>query len=211
MEIILATTNPAKVAMLSRAVSREVRINPLPESSQRRSIPESVESARTIEEIAECKAVYWSLQLPGRFVAASDGGLLIPALREGWDPARTARFAGSDVSNHDRIAALLRLAEGLIGEQRRIRWRETLAVAVDGQVVAGWAAESPEGMLTEIAPDNPPEGSTGFWVPHIWLCPENGNRPLAVLSEDERAARADHWSTLGSHLSDWCGRLEHNR
>jgi inosine/xanthosine triphosphate pyrophosphatase family protein len=205
VEIILATTNPAKFAMLARVVSHEIRIRPLPESLACRPIPDSVESAATIEEIAEAKSVFWSLQLPGRLVAATDGGLLIPALGDRWDPARTARFAGLGCTNADRIAALLRLTGGLSGEQRRIRWREAMAIAVDGQVVAGWRADSPDGLLAETAPADLRDSSTGFWVPHVWLCPEYGNRPLSLQTEEEQAIRADHWTTLGSHLAAWCG------
>ena len=210
MEIILATTNAAKIVTLSRVVSHEVDIRPLPESLLSRSMPNSVESARTIEEIAEAKAVYWSLQLPGRFVAASDGGLLIPALGDVWDPARTARVAGLNSSNRERIETVLRLAALLSGDARRIGWREALVVAVDGQVVAEWTTESPFGLLAESPPNDLPESATGFWVPYIWLCPEHGNRRLADLTDDERAARIDHWSTLGSQLSDWCRSLTHS-
>ena len=207
MEITLATTNPAKVAMLSRVVSREVRIVALPESLARHSIPDSVESGRTVEEIAEGKAVYWSLQLPGKFVAATDGGLLIPALGRQWDPARTARFAGLRSSNRERIESLLQLAARLFGDARRIGWRETLAVAADGQIVATWTAESSAGLLGETAPDDLPERSSGFWVPHVWLCPEHNNRRLSALSDDERASRTDHWSALGAQLTEWCSSI----
>jgi inosine/xanthosine triphosphate pyrophosphatase family protein len=210
VDIILATANPAKVATLSRVVSHEVRISPLPDSLASRSIPDSVEGARTIEEIAEAKAVYWSLQLPGRVIAATDGALLIPALGNEWEPARTARFAGPNSSNRERIETLLRLAAHLSGDARRIGWREVLVVAVDGQVVAEWTNKSPFGLLAESPPKDLPESATGFWVPYIWHCPEYGNRRLADLTDDERAARIDHWSTLGSRLSDWCLSLTHS-
>jgi hypothetical protein len=140
-------------------------------------------------------------------VAATDGGLLIPALGSGWDPARTARFAGPSATNADRIDNLLKLAEALRDDQRRVRWSETLVVAVDGQIVAELSEESPDGLLAETAPDELPEGSSGFWVPYVWLCPEHNNRRLSALSEGELATRADHWSALGARLSDWCNAV----
>lgn len=164
------------------------------------------------EEIARAKAAAWSrvLSRPASgeqpWIVATDGGLLIPGLGAAWNPARTRRFAGEAASAGERIAALLHLAEHLRGDDRRIGWREGLAVARDGRVAASWVAESPPGILAfdvgawKVA-DDP------FWVPLIWTCPEFGGRRLVELSPHERGQRPDHWPVLGAHLRRWLTTL----
>ena len=193
--LLLASGNPAKLAALRRALGAAAVVDPLPEAGGGHDEGTGVDFAA----IAAAKARRASHDPPGALVVATDGGLLVPALGVRWDPLRTRRFAGPAATNRERAAALLSLAAGLRGEERRIGWREALAVARDGRTMATWAAEDRPGQLaTEVDPAMVEDG--GFWVPAVWMCPEFGGRCLAELTAEERAARDDHWARLGREL-----------
>lgn len=149
---------------------------------------------------AEAKASRASRELSGETIVATDGGLLVPALSAAWDPLRTRRFAGEGATNAERAAALLALAADLRGEERRIGWREALAVACDGAVLAVWEAEGVPGILADDVEPRLLAPGGGFWVPALWRCPEFALRRLAELSPAERRARDDHWARLGRQL-----------
>ena len=198
MRLIAATRNAAKVAELGRLVAGISEVEVAPHDISQK---ESSERATTLEAIASLKAASSSAIIDrGELVVASDGGLLIPALGERWDPLRTRRFAQGALSDRERADALLALAAGLSGEERWIAWREALAVARDGEVLACWAAESCPGLLAENYDPEVIDAAEGFWVPALWICPEFGGRRLAELSPAERARRRDHWTQLGASL-----------
>src|SRR5262245_61866624 len=135
MRLIVATRNPAKVEQLVRLVGDLATVEPLPPDGD-----DAPEDAHSLEANAITKAVFWSRQIDrGEFVAATDGGLLIPALGDRWNPVLTRRFAGM-VGDLDRARALLTLAHDLTGDQRRIDWQEALALARDGTLLASWVA-----------------------------------------------------------------------
>lgn len=225
-EIIVAGHNRAKVEEISRQLwgAATVRIAPpdiSPEFDEDRvaegtalegiATNDSVASGDAFEPIARAKAAAWSRVLPRRadgdlpLVVATDGGLLIPGLGSAWDSTRTRRFAGEGASAHERVAKLLGLAAHLHGDERRIGWREALAVSRDGEVLESWIADSPGGWLA-FAPADRVDDDDPFWVPLVWSCPEFGGRRLAELSADERQARVDHWSVLGQQLRRWVAR-----
>lgn len=198
-QIVAATGNPAKVAQIERLVGGVAVVSPAP-----RDIAHEVGEAETgssLAAIARTKAVAWSRALgTDELVVATDGGLVVPALGAAWNPLRTRRFAGPAASNRDRADALLALAAGLTGDERRIWWREGVAVAGNGRALASWEETGPSGLL---APDYDPAdlvGSDGFWVSAVWLCPELGGRRLAHLTPAETGARDDHWRRLGAEL-----------
>lgn len=199
--LVLASGNAAKLTALRRAVGGAAVIVPRAEPND--SPPEE---GASVEANAAAKARRASRELPGELVVATDGGLLVPALGSAWNPPRTRRFAGAAASNRQRAEALLALAAGLKGADRRIGWREALAVARDGRIVAEWAAEGTDGLLArEVEPTGIEEA--GFWVPAVWLCPEFGRRRLAALSAADLAARDDHWTRLGRDLRRFLASL----
>ena len=196
--VLVATRNPAKVATLARLLPGwEVSEAPGNVSL------DSSEDGRTFAANAIEKVELVSAQMPGEIVVATDGGLLVPALGDVWDPLRTHRFAGAWVSAADRARSLIRLAGYLRGPDREIGWQEALAVAVDGRHRASWVAESPPGELATTLHESLLGAADGFWVPAIWRCPECAGKRLADLTGDERATRFDHWMQLGSALSGW--------
>jgi inosine/xanthosine triphosphate pyrophosphatase family protein len=212
--LIAATRNEAKLAELRWLVGETARVSPLPrdisiEDQETRTALSEAEEGSSVEEVAGAKAVAWSRILPGELVIASDGGLLIPALGDAWDPARTRRFAGAEVTNYERARALLALASRLKGENRRISWREAVSIARDGELLGNWSAESEPGLLaTDVDPDLVAAGR-GFWIEAVWICPEAGGRRLARLNYEERARRVDHWSQLESPLRRFLVMINH--
>ncbi len=189
--LVVATRNPAKIAAIGRWLPRhELRAAPHDISG------ETSETGSTVAANAVSKVETLSARLPGVLVVATDGGLLVPALGDRWDPLRTHRFAGPDASAANRARALLRLAGDLRGVDRAVGWREALAVAVDGRhELATTLHES----LLGAAP--------AFWVPAIWRCPECGGKRLADLTPEEQATRLDHWMQLGAALGGWLAQV----
>lgn len=196
--VVVATRNPAKVASLGRFVPGWDDVAAPPDLDL-----DATEDGPTFAANAVAKAEAVSARLSGEVVVATDGGLLVPALGDAWDPLRTHRFAGTGATAADRARALLRLAVDLRGRDREIGWQEALAVAVDGRHEASWLAESPPGELATTLHESLLGADPGFWVPAIWRCPECGGKRLADLTADERATRFDHWMQLGSALGGW--------
>lgn len=201
--LVLASANRDKAAVLEHALGGLlpvvlVRDVLTPSSSAWKEIDDS-EDGPTMRAIAGAKACRWAVRFPGEMVVATDGGLLIPALGAAWVPARTRRFAGEWASNAERVAALLALTRDLRAQDRRVGWREALAVARNGSLLATWEAEATPGLLAaNVAPAFVP--GDNFWLPALWCCPEFGGRRLADLSPAEQAARDDHWARLGTDL-----------
>jgi inosine/xanthosine triphosphate pyrophosphatase family protein len=202
VQIILATTNPAKAQALAERVGPDLVVEPLPSPALAGHIPDEADFGSTYTEIAAAKAVWYSRHIPKQFITASDGGLLVPSLKGRWEPIHTARYAGVSAGREASVGALLERARHLRAGDRRIGWMEALAVARDGELLASWVAKSPPGELaTRLPPDFDP--TAGFWVPYIWRCPEYGGRLLSELTDYERLARRDHWAILGECLTDW--------
>lgn len=216
VRLVVATRNPAKVAAITRLVDTLADVASFPGDISQE--PTTEPTATTIDQptithasIAQEKAVALSQALPGELVVATDGGLIVPALGSRWDPVRTRRFAGPDATDWDRANALLQLAAGLRGEGRSIWWEEALALARDGEVIATWTARSGPGLLAEtVTPDEVARGG-GFWIPAVWLIPEEGNRRLIELEPSDQDRYFDHWARLGEELRAFLRRYDADR
>jgi inosine/xanthosine triphosphate pyrophosphatase family protein len=204
VRLIVATRNRAKVAEVARLVDGLATVEALPATDTLSAGGDAAVAPETGESVAAVaieKAVFWSRRIDrGELVVATDGGLEIPALGEHWNPVRTRRFAGEGATDLARAEALLALAADLTGEQRRIVWTESLAVARDGELHAAWSATGQPGMLARDVDPAAVAAGNGFWIPALWICPDRGGRRLADLAPEEAAARADHWRSLGTDL-----------
>jgi inosine/xanthosine triphosphate pyrophosphatase family protein len=202
LRIVAASTNQAKWAKLQQVIGSAGLVVGPPSDISLKLRQELARSEETglIALNARMKALAWSRALPGELVVATDGGLVAPGLGNRWDPARTRRFAGESATDEARARALLALAAGLNGEQRRISWREALALARDGQVLGQWIAESAGGVLAREVDPALIQAGDGFWIPAVWLCPHAGGQPLATLNEADQAVCQDHWAKLGVSL-----------
>lgn len=199
--LVLATRNPAKAAQL-RELLAGLNVD-VTDGAALPDAPDADEEGGSHLAIAIGKAVAWSRAL-GALAVASDGGLSIPALGDGWSSLITRRGTGTDVPDEERARRLLRRMHGLEGERRACWWTEAVAVARAGELLGAWEANGLEGC---IASDFvPPEGGTnGFWVSGLWVT-RDGVRRWALTTED--AARlGDPWAAVREPLRSLVARL----
>ncbi len=201
LALVLATRNPAKADQL-----RELLAGLDVELTEGASVPD----APDVEEeggshlaVAIGKAVAWSRALAA-LVVASDGGLSIPALGDGWSSLITRRGTGEDVPDEERAHRLLRRMRDLEGERRACWWTEAVAVARAGELLGAWEANGLEGYIAQDFV--PPEGGTnGFWVGGLWVTPD-GVRRWALTGEDTERL-GDPWMSLREPLRGLVGRV----
>jgi XTP/dITP diphosphohydrolase len=111
-------------------------------------------------------------------VIADDSGLVIPALG-GAPGVQSARYAGPNASDADRIRKLLGEMQGKKGEDRQARFVCVVAVAQDGKM-CGLFSASAEGLLLEE-----PRGHDGFGYDPIFYFPALG-KTYAEISREEK-------------------------
>ena len=170
MQLIVATRNAHKTREIEQIFGSALAVRDLTAHPE---ISEITESGTSFEENAKLKAIAVSRKLPG-LVIADDSGLEVDALG-GAPGIQSARYAGANASDTERIAKLLRqLAKG---DQRRARFRCILAVARDGHVLATFEGVV-EGKIAER-----PRGSHGFGYDPIFI-PNGFEQTFAELPVD---------------------------
>jgi XTP/dITP diphosphohydrolase len=191
--LLLATTNPAKLARLRWLLDGTPFALRAPADLALASPPTVPEDGADFAANAAQKALAWSAAAGGMATLASDGGMAIPALGSRWDALRTRRQAGPGASDRDRIDHLLRLMRGLHGEDRRAVWHEALALAADGVLLHTWTAQGDGGLIVEAAP--PDSSDDGFWTEQVRWYPAIGKRSCEC-TEGEREQVNDVWPRL---------------
>ena len=140
------------------------------------------ETGETLEANATLKASTYA-RLSGLPTLADDSGLEVDAL--GGEPGvRSARYAGEDATDADRVAFLLGRLQNEDGGPWRARFRCVIAIAWghdDVELHAGVC----EGMVIDS-----PRGANGFGYDPVFLIPELG-RTMAELPPDEKG-RVSH-------------------
>jgi XTP/dITP diphosphohydrolase len=175
IRVFLATSNPGKVreySVLAGEFSVELAL--LPNFSK---IPAFEESAFTFAENAAGKALYYSKHSP-EIVLADDSGLVVPALG-GAPGIHSARYAGPNATDADRVRKLLREMEGKEGLERRARFVCVTAIAQRGRVVAV-VSDFAEGTLTKE-----PRGTDGFGYDPIFFF-EQLDYTYAEITREEK-------------------------
>lgn len=131
------------------------------------------EVGESLEENAGLKATI--LATESRLLAlADDSGLEVDAL--GGEPGRlSARYAGEDASDEDRVNYLLLRLKNVPGEKRTARFRCVIAIATPGGEVEFFSGECP-GLIT-----SEPRGKQGFGYDPIFYLPEL-DKTMAELS-----------------------------
>ena len=197
-KVLLATTNQAKAAKLRWLLEGIGLQCVAPDEPLVVS-----EEGKTHRENAEAKALAWSKQhkMPA---IASDGGLVIPALGDRWEPLLTARFAGPAASDRDRLERLLELMRPYKGQERAAYWREAISIAARGRIEASWDAESHAGLLDDTY--NVAELRPGFWAFTVWRIPALG-KTYNQLSPEEIERLEDHWGRLRHQVRAWFAGL----
>jgi len=150
----VASSNPGKLReyrALAQPAGGSVDINFIPIFH---SMDVFEEIWPTIAENAAGKALHYSRFAEG-VVIADDSGLVVPALG-GAPGVHSARYAGPDASDADRVQKVLDEMRGKTGEDRRARFVCVVAVAESGRMRGVFSA-SADGILLEE-----PRGHDGF-------------------------------------------------
>jgi len=137
------------------------------------------ETGQTFAENAILKARTYA-QLSGLLTWADDSGLAVDALG-GWPGVHSARHAGPNATDADRINILLQRLDGVPPEQRGASFHCVVAIATpEGKV---WTTE---GMCPGVITSTP-SGSGGFGYDPVFFVPEL-NKTFAQLSPQEKNA-----------------------
>lgn len=135
------------------------------------------ETGETFEENAALKAETYA-RLSGLLALGDDSGLEVDAL--GGEPGvRSARYAGEDATDADRIAFLLQKLENVPQERWSARFRCVIALAWPGEPTE-FHTGACEGM---IVPE--PRGFNGFGYDPVFFIPRM-NMTMAELASDKK-------------------------
>ncbi len=160
-KLLLATNNQAKVREFKSLLSGvPYELVTLAEQGITTAVNEVGES---LEENARLKAT--AMAAGSRLLAlADDSGLEVDAL--GGEPGRlSARYAGENASDADRIKFLLKRLDGVPWEKRSARFRCVIAVATPEGEVELCHGECP-GLITFA-----PRGKHGFGYDPVFYLP----------------------------------------
>jgi len=177
LHLFAASSNPGKLReyrALAEPAGAAVDLNFLPNFD---SLPVFEEIWPTFGENAAGKALHYSRFATGTLIA-DDSGLVVPALG-GAPGVHSARYAGPNATDADRIRKLLGEVQGKKGDERRARFVCVVAVAEGGQM-RGLFSASAEGVLLEE-----PRGHDGFGYDPVFYFPALG-KTYAEISREEK-------------------------
>jgi XTP/dITP diphosphohydrolase len=203
LEILLGTGNPGKTAEICGAL-QDLGIHFLTLKDFPQVLPVE-ESGVTYEENAILKAADYARQF-GRWTLADDSGLEVDALA-GAPGVLSARYAGTEASDADRIALLLDQIGNAPVHNRRARFVCALVLADSTSRVISVVHGVCEGTITTS-----PRGSNGFGYDPIFI-PDGFDATFGELPSDvkegisHRGKALDQMrvfltSLLGSNLTD---------
>ena len=160
IELVVATRNRHKTREIQHILGPGFKVRDLgahPEVSEIR------ENGTSFEENAKLKALAASRQLPA-LVIADDSGLEVDALG-GAPGIYSARYAGANATERDKIDKLLRELERVraIDHRRRARFRCVVALARD-MTLLGTFEGIVEGMIA-----NEVRGDSGFGYDPVFI------------------------------------------
>lgn len=175
MDLFVATRNPGKLRELHRLLAGlPIRALSLADAGITTDV---AETGRTFQENAVLKARTYAA-LSGLTTLADDSGLEVDALG-GAPGVESARWAGPQATDLDRIRLLLERLRGVPPEQRGARFRCVVAIATPGGEVY-----TTEGAISGQIIDQP-RGSHGFGYDPVFFIPERG-RTMAELEPEEK-------------------------
>ena len=174
MKLVLATRNEGKVREIGEILKDENGIELLSLRNYP-DAPDVVEDGRTYEENAIKKASVLA-EYSGHLTIADDSGLAVDAL-DGAPGIHSARYAGENASDEDRIVKLLDALQDVPDDRRLGRFICAVAIAEDrdrAQVVRGVC----EGRIIRT-----PRGTAGFGYDPIFV-PVGYERTFAELGDE---------------------------
>jgi XTP/dITP diphosphohydrolase len=161
LSLFVASSNPGKLREYAElSLGTPVTTEPLPFFQE---IPPFDESAPTFAENSAGKALHYSRHTDG-LVLADDSGLVVPALG-GAPGVLSARYAGPEASDADRIRKLLGEMEGKKRTERSARFVCITTIAREGKALIV-ASDFAEGILAKA-----PRGTNGFGYDPIFYIP----------------------------------------
>jgi XTP/dITP diphosphohydrolase len=180
-KLFLASSNPGKLAeyrALAAATSLPVELALLPDFE---ALPAFEENAPTFAENAAGKALHYSRQGNG-LVFADDSGLVVPSLG-GAPGVHSARYAGPQATNSQRIEKLLRELRGRSGTERAAYFVCAIALAERGRAMA-IVTDRVDGEILEG-----PRGSGGFGYDPVFYFPAL-QKTFAEIPAEEKNLRS---------------------
>lgn len=138
------------------------------------------EDGETYEENARKKALQYT-QASGFVALADDSGLEVDALA-GAPGVHSARYAGPNATDAERVQKLLGELDGLLGEDRSASFHCVIAITEPGgrvEVVKGKV----DGQITRK-----PRGENGFGYDPVFLLTERGLTAAELPSDEKNAA-----------------------
>lgn len=171
----LASSNPGKQKEYKLLPGSEENAVELLPGFER--LPGFEETAPTFSENATGKAAHYS-RFTDSLVMADDSGIVVPSLG-GGPGVYSARYAGPNATDADRVQKLLREMKGFEGDDRSARFVCVTAVARRGRAFI-ITSDSVEGFVTEE-----PRGNDGFGYDPIFFLPQIG-MTYAEASREEK-------------------------
>ena len=197
IELVIATRNAHKTREIQHILGPGFNLCDL---GAHPDISEIRESGTSFEENAKLKALAASRQLPA-LVIADDSGLEVDALG-GTPGIYSARYAGANATERDKIDKLLRELERVrpTDDRRRARFRCVVALARNGDLL-----ETFEGIVEGRIADNV-RGVLGFGYDPIFV-PDGFEQTFGELPADVKNA-ISHRAKAVHALADRLRRLE---
>lgn len=170
LQLLAATSNKHKIAEFQEMLSKNGLSVTIISPDTIRDFPELAENGTTFEENA-CQKAITASKYADMSAFADDSGLEVKALH-GAPGVFSARYAGDDATDADRIAKLLKEMEGVT--DRTARFVCVIALAYRGDVVATFRGE----VTGKIA--DAPRGTEGFGYDPIFI-PDGYDQTFAEL------------------------------
>ena len=183
--LVIATTNPGKVAeMRDLLIGFPIELKSLADFGP---IPPVVEDGETFDENAYKKASF-TAKILGIPALADDSGLVVDAL-DGAPGVLSARYAGENATDEQRMAKLLKEMQGQTN--RNAAFECVISIAVPSGPALTYEARC-EGLVAEK-----PAGQSGFGYDPIFFYP-----PLKKTFGQMTRAEKSHISHRGKALNE---------
>lgn len=140
-------------------------------------LPPFDESAPTFAENSAGKALHYARFADG-VVLAEDSGLVVPALN-GTPGVRSARYAGENATDADRVRRLLSEMRGKTGHGRKAHFICVITLAFKDRALMV-VSDLVEGLIAEE-----PSGGGGFGYDPIFFVPELARTFADAAAEDK--------------------------